>query len=310
MSGQRGGSAEFHRVMESLAADPDGWNGPAGEAFVALVHRVLAPMISSRNRASSDSKLLVDPSDAVTEAVLVVEGPERLTLSQNVHRILEMERPLGYVVGSVAKNLSRTELAGQMGAGSRQVARGTSRILHFDELTPALDADPLDRLSAEAAWPGGQGEASDEARMVANTFIGVLAQRFQVRRAAARRGLEIAGTAALEGDTGAGMTPATTRRRIGLFMKELPALRGTFNRAQAQAFAWLLFGTERHPEWSLLAECARATRERDAVQVSVWHARHARTVAARGGQFRREPGRQPALFPLHAKTARTRRMSA
>lgn len=310
MSGQRSEAAEFHRVMGSLAVDPEGWNGPAGEAFVALMHRVLARMIASRERASSGGKLLVDPSDAVTEAVLVVDGPERLTLSQNVHRILAMDRPLGYVVGSVAKNLSRAELAGQMGAGSRQVARGSSRIMHFDELGPALDADPLDRLSAETVWAGGQGEASDEARMVAGTFVGVLAQRFQVNPVAARRGLEIAGTAALEGDTGAGMTPATTRRRIGLFMKELPALRGTFNRAQAQAFAWLLFGTERHPEWSLLAECARAARERDAVQVSVWHARHARTVAARGGQFRREPGRQPALFPLHAKTARTRRMSA
>ena len=87
-------------------------------------------------------------------------------------------------------------------------------------------------------------------------------------------------------------------------------MRGAFDRVQAQAFAWLVFGTERHPEWSLLAECARAVRAGDAVAVSPWHARHARTVAARPGQVRREEGRQPALFPLTAEPVRARRMLA
>lgn len=310
MYGQGSEAAEFRQAMEALASDPDGWSGPAGDAFVALMHRVLVRMVAGRDRGYRASSLLVDPSDAAAEAVMVVEGPDRLALSQNVRRILAMERPLGYVVGAVSKNLSRAELSGQMGAGSRQVTRGSTRILHFNELDGALESDPLDRLSSEAAWAGGQGEGSREARTVVGSFVAVLAQRFRVRPDVSRRGLEVAGTAALEGDTGVGMTPATARRRVGLFMKELPSLRGSFDRSQAQAFAWLLFGTERHPEWSLLAECARAVREGDAVKVSPWHARNARTVAAHPGQVRREAGRQPALFAAPVETARPSRVTA
>ncbi|WP_330884959.1 hypothetical protein [Brachybacterium sp.] len=302
--------AEFRQVMESLASDSEGWSGPAGDDFVALMQRVFARMIAGRGRGSRGGSLLVDPTDAVAEAVLVVEGPDRLSRSQNVNRILAMERPLGYVVGAVAANLSRADLAGRMGAGSRQVSRGSLRILHFDELSRALDGEPLDRLSAQPAWARGPDGTSPEARMVVGVFVGLLAQRFHVRSEAICRGLEVAGTAALAGDAGAGMTPATSRRRVGRFMKELPSLRGSFDRAQAQAFAWLLFGTERHPEWSLLAECARAVREGDAVKVSPWHARNARTVAARPGQGRREPGRQPALFAPPVETARPSRMTA
>lgn len=311
MTADRGSEvAEFHRVMDALASEPDGWSGPAGDDFVALMQRVLARMISSRDRGSRSGSLLVDSSDAVAEAVLVVEGPDRLSLSQNVRRILAMKKPLGYVVGSVATNLSRAEMSGQMGAGSRQVERGSSRILHFDELSCALDCDPLDRLAAAPAWARGPSEGSTEARMVVGTFVAVLAQRFRVRAEAIHRGLEVAERAALRGDAGVGTTPATARRRVGLFMKELPSLRGAFDHSQAQAFAWLLFGTERHPEWSLLAECARAVRERDAVKVTPWHARNARTVAARPSQVRREAGRQPALFSPPLETVRPRRMTA
>ena len=309
-AGRGAEAAEFRRVMECLAADPDGWTGPAGDNFVSLMQRVFARMIAGRDRGARGGSLLVDPADAVTEAILVVQGPERLSLSQNVRRILAMERPLGYVVGAVAANLSRAELSGQMGTGSRQVTRGSSRILHFDELAGVLESDPLDRLAAEPAWARGPSEPSPEVRMVVGTFVSVLAQRFRVRPEAIHRGLEVAGTAALIGDAGVGMTAATSRRRVGLFMKELPSLKGSFDRAQAQAFAWLLFGTERHPEWSLLAECARAVREGDSVKVSPWHARNARTVAARPGRVRREAGRQPALFPDPSETARPRRMTA
>jgi len=231
-------------------------------------------------------------------------------MAENIYRILQMERPLGYVVGSVAKNLSRAELAAQMGAGSRQVSPGTSRVLHFYELESSTESEPLDRLSARPAWVRGQGEASREARANVDSFVALLAQRFKVRPELSRRVLEIAGTSAVDGDTGVGLTSATARRRAGRFMKELPAMRGALDRPQAQAFAWLVFGTERHPEWSLLAECARAVREGDAVKVSPWQARHARTVAARPGRVRREEGRQPALFPLTAETAGPRRMSA
>lgn len=309
-AGRGSEAAEFHHVMESLASDPDAWSGLAGEDFVALMQRVFARMIAGRDRGSRAGSLLVDPADAVAEAVLVVEGPDRLSLPQNVRRILAMDKPLGYVVGAVAANLSRAEMSGRMGAGSRQVASGSSRILHFDELTCGLEGDPLDRLSAEPAWARGTSETSPESRIVVGTFVAVLAQKFRVRTEAIHRGLEVAGTSALTGDAGVGMTPATSRRRVGRFMKELSALRGSFDRSQAQAFAWLLFGTERHPEWSLLAECARAVREGDAVKVSPWHARNARTVAARPGQVRREAGRQPALFPAPVETVRPRRMTA
>lgn len=309
-AGRGSEAAEFHHVMESLASDPVGWSGLAGGDFVALMQRVFARMIAGRDRGSRAGSLLVDPADAVAEAVLVVEGPDRLSLSQNARRILAMDKPLGYVVGAVSANLSRAEMSGRMGAGSRQVASGSSRILHFDELTGGLEGDPLDRLAAEPAWACGASETSPESRNVVGTFVAVLAQRFRVRTKAIHRGLEVAGTSALMGDAGVGMTPATSRRRVGLFMKELPALRGSFDRAQAQAFAWLVFGTERHPEWSLLAECARAVREGDAVKVSPWHARNARTVAARPGQARRESGHQPALFPAPAETVRPRAMTA
>lgn len=302
--------AEFRQVMDALASDAEGWSGPAGDEFAALMERVFARKIARMQRDARAGAVLVDASDAVSEAVLVVDGPARLSLPQNVHRILAMEKPLGYVVGSVAANLDRAELAGHMGAGSRQVTRGSTRVLHFDELARLPESDPLDRLAARPAWARGECEVSAEARVVVRSFVGVLAQRFRVQPEVVRRGLEVAGTAAVAGDAGVGMTPATARRRVGLFMKELPALRGSFDRSQAQAFAWLLFGTERHPEWSLLAECARAVREGDAVKVSPWQARHARSVAARPGHMRRELGRQPALFPVPPPAAKPRRLSA
>lgn len=302
--------AEFCRVMGALASDPAGWSGSAGNDFAELMRRVFARKMAGLGRDSSGGALLVDASDAVSEAVLVVDGPDRLSLSQNVRRILAMEKPLGYVVSAVVGNLSRAELSGRMGVGSRQVTGGATRVLHFDELAYAMESDPLDRLAAEPAWARLQGEGSRDEGMVVRSFVGILAQRFGVRLTVAHRGLEVAEMAALRGDTGAGMTPATARRRVGLFMRELPALRGSLDRAQAQAFAGLLFGTERHPEWSLLAECARAVRDGDSVRVSAWHARHARTVAARPGLVRREPSRQPALFPSPAVRERPRRMSA
>lgn len=309
-TGRSGEAAEFCRVMEALASDPDEWGGAAGDEFVSLMHRVLARMTVGRGRGSRYGSSTVEPADAVAEAVLVVAGSGRLSMAENIYRILKMERPLGYVVGAVAKNLARADLASQMGAGSRQVSPGTARILHFYELESSMQSDPLDRLSAEPAWVRGQGEASREARATIDSFVAILAQRFKVRPELSRRALEIAGTSAVDGDMGVGLTSATARRRASRFVKELPAMRGAFDRVQAQAFAWLVFGTERHPEWSFLAECARAVRKGDAVTVSPWHARHARTVAARPGQVRREEGRQPALFPLTGETVRPRRISA
>lgn len=311
MSAGNGGQAvEFRRAMEALASDPDGWSGAAGDEFVSLMRRVLARMIAGQRRSVGDGSSSVEPADAVAEAVLVVSGSGRLSLAENVHRILELERPLGYVIGAVAKNLSRAELAGEMGIDSRQVSPGVPRVLHLYEVESSMESDPLDRLSARPAWVRGRGEASREARATVDSFVGILAQRFKVRPDISRRALEIAGTSAVDGDMGVGLTPATARRRTSRFLKELPAMRGAFDRVQAQAFAWLVFGTERHPEWSLLAECARAVRKGDAVTVSPWHARHARTVAGRPGQVRREESRQPALFPLTVEKARTRRISA
>lgn len=300
----------FCRVMERLSASPEGWGSDAGAEFAQLMSGILERKAEWLRAEGRVEDTLADPADVVSEAIFVVDGPADVSLAENVRRILQMEKPLGYVVGAVSANLSRDVLAGRMGVGARQIASGSSPVLHFEQLARTPEDSPLDRMAAGSAWAGGQGEGSREARTVVGSFVAVLAQRFQVRPEVSRRGLEVAGTAALEGDTGVGLTPATARRRVGRFMKELPALRGSFDRPQAQAFAWLLFGTERHPEWSLLAECARAVAEGDAVQVSPWHARNARTVAARPGQVRREAGRQPALFVAPVETAPTRRMTA
>ena len=303
-------SIRFCRVLERLAASHEGWGSEAGAEFAQLMSDVLERKAEWLRAEGRVEDTLADPADVVSEAIFVVEGPAGVSLAENVQRILQMKKPLGYVVAAVSANLSRDVLAGRMGVGARQIASGSSPVLHFDQLARASEDNPLDRLTAEPAWAGGQGEGSCEARTVVGSFVAVLAQRFRIRPEISRHGLEIAGTAALEGDTGVGMTPATARRRVKLFMKELPALRGSFDRAQAQAFAWLLFGTERHPEWSLLAECARAVREGDAVKVSPWHARNARAVAARPGQIRREAGRQPALFAAPVEAAWRSRMRA
>lgn len=139
------GAAEFRQVMEALASDPEGWSGLAGSDFAALMARVFARKVASMNRDPRSGGVLLDASDAVSEAVLIVDGPAHLSLSQNVCRILAMEKPLGYVVGAVVANLARAELAGRMGAGSRQVTRGSTRVLHFEELTclnrPGFDGD-------------------------------------------------------------------------------------------------------------------------------------------------------------------------
>lgn len=154
--GQGSDSAEFGRVLTALAVDSCGWRGSAGTEFVELMHRVFERKIGALKSYSHDRALLVDASDAVSEAVLVVEGPSRLSLSQNIRRILAMEKPLGYVVAAVSANLSRAELAGQMGTGSRHVAAGTPRVLHFGELTSTSESDPLDKLEADPAWSRGE----------------------------------------------------------------------------------------------------------------------------------------------------------
>ena len=79
---------EFREVMTHLATEPAGWRGEAGDDFVALMERVFARMITGRERGSRSDSLLSDPTDAVAEAVLVVEGPGGVSLSQNVQRIL------------------------------------------------------------------------------------------------------------------------------------------------------------------------------------------------------------------------------
>lgn len=94
-AGDGGQAAEFRRAMEALASDPDGWSGAAGDEFVSLMHGVLARMIAGRRRSAGDCSSSVEPADAVAEAVLVLSGSGRLSLAENVHRILELERPLG-----------------------------------------------------------------------------------------------------------------------------------------------------------------------------------------------------------------------
>lgn len=261
------------------------------------MREVMTPKSEAMRALHRGAEMLVDPDDVVSEAIFVVQGPSSTSLAVNARRILEMQRPLGYVIAAVSANISRSILAGRMGVGSRQVTAETSAVVRFEQLSGELRDSPLDRIATSPVWASGEGQASREARLIVGSFVAVLGQRFGVDGEAARRGLEVAGTAALEGDGGTGMTPATARRRRGMFMKQLPALRDAMNEGQAQAFSALLFGSERHPEWSLLAECARAVRERDAVKVSAWQAAKARAVASPGRAVR-ETGRQPALFAL------------
>lgn len=290
----------FLRVLEGLDACPHGWRGEAGNEFVELMTEVLERKAEWVRTEVGVEGVMASPADVVSEAVLVVDGPEDVPLGENVQRILSMEKPLGYVVSAVSANLSRAVLSERMGVGSRQVSGGSRPVLHFDELVSDGGEAALDRIEGEPAWRTGSPEISETTRVIHRSFVGVLAQRFQARPEVVRRGLYLAGTVAVEGDTGAGMTPATARRRISRFMGEASTLRGSLDRVQAQALAWLVFGTERHPEWSLLAECARAVHAGDAVKVSAWHARNARTVAAKTGRVARETGRQPALFPAPA----------
>ena len=144
MSAGNGGHAdEFRRAMEALASDPEGWSGAAGDEFVSMMHRVLARMTAGRGRNGCDGGSSVVPGDAVAEAVLVVSGAGQLSMTENVHRILAMERPLGYVIGAVARNFARAELAGEMGTDSRQVSPGAPRVLHLYELESSMESDPL-----------------------------------------------------------------------------------------------------------------------------------------------------------------------
>lgn len=298
MSSPRPGDSErFARILGRLAESPDGWASEAGENFALFMREVMTPKSEAMRALHRGAEMLVDPDDVVSEAIFVVQGPSSTSLAVNARRILEMQRPLGYVIAAVSANISRSMLAGRMGVGSRQVTAETSAVVRCEQLSGELRDSPRDRIATSPVWASGEGQASREARLIVGSSVAVLGQRFGVDGEAARRGLEVAGTAALEGDGGAGMTPATARRRRGMFMKQLPALRGAMNEGQAQAFSALLFGSERHPEWSLLAECARAVRERDAVKVSAWQAAKARAVASPGRAVR-EMGRQPALFAL------------
>lgn len=296
MTAARSGDAEqFGLILRWLAESPDGWASEAGEEFAGFIREAMAPKADARRALGRGAETLLDPDDVVSEAIFVVQGPSSTSLAVNARRILEMQRPLGYVIAAVSANISRTILAGRVGVGSRQVTAETSAVVRCEQLSGELRDSPRDRIATSPVWASGEGQASREARLIDGSFVAVLGQRFGVDVEAARRGLEVAGTAALEGDGGAGMTPATARRRRGMFMKQLPALRGAMNEGQAQAFSALLFGSERHPEWSLLAECARAVRERDVVKVSAWQAARARAVASPGRAVR-ETGRQPALF--------------
>ena len=299
----------FRAVLVHLAADHKGWHGSAGIEFVELLSEVLQRKAARIQADVGSSGVMADPSDVVSEAVIVVDGPATVALSANVRRILAMERPLGYVVAAVSANLSRAVLSERMGVQSRQVQPGRAPVAHLEDLGDPSGGAFLDRREATAAWSLGPQAGRAAPPCVSREFMGVLVGRFQVRAVAVRTALDVAVDVALVDDTGAGMTSATTRRRLALFYDESASLASSgLNQRQVRAMGWLLFGTERHPEWSLLAECARAVGDGDAVNVTAWQARHARDlcVPRRTGVKASSHRWQPSLFETDERPRRSR----
>ncbi|WP_347042001.1 hypothetical protein [Brachybacterium nesterenkovii] len=294
MPGRQAEAARFCELLTALAVDPAGWRGDAGSACVGFLAEVLERKAA---RLDADRGAGVVGADVVAEAVLVISGPAGTDLGQkNIGRIQAMDSPLGYVIGAVSRNLDREVLAGVMGVGARQVGPGTRAVVSTD----AVQGDevvPLNRWETTAAWARG---ASEESVAASRLFVDVLATRFGVRPTVTRAAMELAADVAVDGEVrSAGATPATTRRRIERFTTVAGATGGlALRRDQVAAIAGLLFGSLRHPEWSLYGACARAVVDGAPLHVSLWHAERARTVAARVASTPRAVGRgvQPALF--------------
>lgn len=285
--------ARFRELLVRLGRDDSGWHGDAGGEFVEFMAGVLEAKAGAVSRSGGCGL------DCVSEAVLVVSGV-RGSLGESVAALLGMDNPLGYVIKSVVRNLDRAALEEAMGVGSRQVGPGVARVARFSELEREGSwTREVENVGMSAAWAQGVGVGSVESEALGRSFAGVLIQRFGVRAAVVQRSLEVAADVAVAGDTGVGVTTNTTRRRLARFAAAGAELKGVgLRRNQVQAMGWLLFGSERHPEWSLLTECAVAARAVRAVQVSPWQAQHARAVADRGASLRlvRGVGVQPSLF--------------
>jgi hypothetical protein len=302
--------ARFRELLGALAADPAGWQSPAGSAVLEFLGGVLERKRAAIAATVGDAGVMLAPEDVVSEAVLVVSGDG---LAENVPALLALDSPLGYVVAAVSRNVDRLGLEDQMGVGSRQVEPGTRAIAHLPGVargaSEGVEGEDLDLLGVEPAWARGREATSVEAKALVRSFAQVMIARFHVRARVVAAGLEVAADVAVEGerakllDPAVPMTAARTRRRLARFREEAGALRRVgLDRGQVQAMSGLVFGTERHPEWSLLAECGRAAREDRAVVVTGWQASQARLVAARPGTRARVAGRgvapslQPSLF--------------
>lgn len=298
----------FCTLLERLATDPAGWQGQAGADFVELMSDLLQRKSAWIQAQVGTSGVMADPSDVLSEAVMVVSGTAGVDLEANVRRILAMDNPLGYVVAAVSANTSRAVLSERMGVEARQVRAGHTPVTHLEGMSEPSGAAFLERRDVVAAWARSPQSTESGPPRVSRQFAGVLVGRFQIRAIAVRAALDVAADIAVADDAGAGMTSATTRRRLSRFCGESASLaRVGLSRLQVRAMGWLLFGTERHPEWSLLAECARAERARDAITVTAWQARQARELRhprrSRGGT---SAGRlQPELFDPEASPRRT-----
>lgn len=285
-------STRFRGVLEALAAE--GWNGAAGAEFVALMDDVLARKAA---RIAQDADGWVEPQDVISEAVLIVSGNGSRTLAENCARLLAMSSPLGYVVEAVSAELARTTRDGVMGVGRHQTSAGVPAVTTI-EPADQEGLGMLDYVSTRPAWALSPSTPGPEAVKAARTFKRLLAGRFKVRPEIIEASLETAADVAVEGERGAGPTPATTRRRLSRFTAAGPTLgRLGLRREQIAAMAGLLFGSMRHPEWSLYAACATAAIDEQPVKVTSWHSDRARIVAATGRRPRPVGrGVQPALF--------------
>lgn len=78
----------FCTLLERLATDPAGWQGQAGADFVELMSDLLQRKAAWIQTQVGTSGVMADPSDVLSEAVMVVSGTASVDLEANVRRIL------------------------------------------------------------------------------------------------------------------------------------------------------------------------------------------------------------------------------
>lgn len=293
--------ARFDAALSALAADPAGWSGPAGAACVEVIGDALADKAGRLDR-SRDS---FTGADVVAEAVLVISGTAGTELAESIERLQAMESPLAYVIGSVSRNLDREVLSERMGVGARQVGPETRAVGSLESVREDVP-EALEVESTRAPWARRPVERSQDADRAAELFFVTMTERFGARPQLVRGSMGLASDVAVAPGRMTGATSQATARRLSEFAAAAAGPRGLVaRREQIASMGALIFGSIRHPEWSLYGACARAAVHGEELRVSAWHTRHARTVAARMPSTPRVVGVgvQQSLFEVAAPSA-------